>query len=186
MSSGSWEVRFSKSRQLPYFYDAESGKSTWEKPDSIPDDQVASLPGAHYLKPGGAVDGGANTAGKVRASHLLVKHNQSRRPSSWKEVRSVSMLFCPVLILLLSESHYSHARTSRGHIETTRTNPGLLPLCRRICIAGKSAFVRTCWMLCRVSDIYLVATAPRLPRAVTLASLAVGKCRNHLKTLLSV
>lgn len=30
--------------------------------------------------------GGADT-GKIRAAHLLVKHNQSRRPMSWKEVR---------------------------------------------------------------------------------------------------
>jgi len=35
------------------------------------------------------VAAGANgnpVAGKIRASHLLVKHKDSRRPSSWREV----------------------------------------------------------------------------------------------------
>lgn len=31
--------------------------------------------------------GGGADSGKIRAAHLLVKHNQSRRPMSWKEVR---------------------------------------------------------------------------------------------------
>lgn len=29
---------------------------------------------------------GGGQAGKIRCSHLLVKHDGSRRPSSWKEV----------------------------------------------------------------------------------------------------
>lgn len=32
--------------------------------------------------------GGGADSGKIRAAHLLVKHNQSRRPMSWKEVRA--------------------------------------------------------------------------------------------------
>lgn len=33
--------------------------------------------------------GGGADSGKIRAAHLLVKHNQSRRPMSWKEVRDL-------------------------------------------------------------------------------------------------
>ena len=40
------------------------------------------LPGAHLL----SGNGGGSKPSQVRASHLLVKHNGSRRPSSWKEV----------------------------------------------------------------------------------------------------
>jgi NIMA-interacting peptidyl-prolyl cis-trans isomerase 1 len=93
MSSSGWEVRFSNSRQLPYFFNSGAGLSVWEKPEDITDEQVSSLPGAHYLKSGGEGAAKANgssdsaPAGKVRASHLLVKHSGSRRPSSWKEVR---------------------------------------------------------------------------------------------------
>ncbi|UZJ52517.1 hypothetical protein CBS101457_001837 [Exobasidium rhododendri] len=95
MSSSGWEVRFSKSRQLPYYFNSGSGLSVWEKPDDITDEQVASLPGSHYLKSGGGEDGERMAAangssanapnGQVRASHLLVKHSGSRRPSSWKD-----------------------------------------------------------------------------------------------------
>ena len=34
-----------------------------------------------------AVNGIPGNSGKIRASHLLVKHKDSRRPSSWREVR---------------------------------------------------------------------------------------------------
>jgi NIMA-interacting peptidyl-prolyl cis-trans isomerase 1 len=90
MSSSGWEVRFSNSRQLPYFYNGESGLSVWEKPEDLSEDQVAALPGAHHLKVGSknasSNGGGAAPPGTVRASHLLVKHRESRRPSSWKDV----------------------------------------------------------------------------------------------------
>lgn len=83
----SWEIRFSKSRQLPYFYDSASGASTWERPEAISEEQITSLPGAHYLQQHANGSGNGNVPeGQVRASHLLVKHRESRRPSSWKEV----------------------------------------------------------------------------------------------------
>ncbi|KAN0130058.1 rotamase domain containing protein [Lactarius tabidus] len=69
-----WEVRFSNSRKAPYFYNSQTGDSVWKAPDELTEDQVKALPGAELLLPG-----------KVRASHVLVKHSGSRRPSSWKE-----------------------------------------------------------------------------------------------------
>jgi len=38
----------------------------------------------HHSAP--EVQPGMNGSGKIRASHLLVKHRDSRRPSSWREV----------------------------------------------------------------------------------------------------
>ncbi|PWN32129.1 rotamase-domain-containing protein [Meira miltonrushii] len=82
----SWEIRFSKSRQLPYFYDSAGGASTWERPEGISEEQITSLPGAHYLQQHANGSGNGDVPeGQVRASHLLVKHRDSRRPSSWKE-----------------------------------------------------------------------------------------------------
>ena len=78
----SWEIRWSNSRQLPYFYNSSTQESTWESPPGISNDQIKTLPGAHYLNG----NQGQAPSGKVRASHLLIKHAQSRRPSSWKEV----------------------------------------------------------------------------------------------------
>jgi len=85
------EIRFSNSRKRAYFYNPSSQESLWEVPPSLADSDLSTLPGAQYLQgssgPGAkseekGANGGTN---KVRASHLLVKHSGSRRPSSWKE-----------------------------------------------------------------------------------------------------
>jgi NIMA-interacting peptidyl-prolyl cis-trans isomerase 1 len=81
-----WEVRFSNSKQVPYFFNAASGQSVWEKPGDLSDDQVAQLPGAKYLSGGGGGDAGKPK--QVRSSHILAKHAGSRRPSSWRQVSS--------------------------------------------------------------------------------------------------
>ncbi|RSH84983.1 uncharacterized protein EHS24_006558 [Apiotrichum porosum] len=75
-----WEVRFSNSRKLPYFYNQSSNESTWEPPHGMTEDQVRALPGAQYLQ-----QSGGRPDGQVRASHILAKHTGSRRPSSWKQ-----------------------------------------------------------------------------------------------------
>lgn len=91
-----WEVRFSNSKQLPYFYNPATSQSVWEKPDGLSEDQLSQLPGAQYLSAGkgaaaaGASGSGGVPAGKVRASHILAKHAGSRRPSSWRQVSSPS------------------------------------------------------------------------------------------------
>ncbi|PFX18490.1 Peptidyl-prolyl cis-trans isomerase NIMA-interacting 1 [Stylophora pistillata] len=54
-----WEERISKSTGRTYYFNRRTNESQWEKP--------------------------ANN--QVRASHLLVKHTESRRPSSWKQDR---------------------------------------------------------------------------------------------------
>ncbi|KDQ51142.1 hypothetical protein JAAARDRAFT_538760 [Jaapia argillacea MUCL 33604] len=79
----SWEVRMSNSRRVPYFYNSATNQSSWEAPSGLTPEQIKDLPGSEYLE-GGEKVAQANP-GQVRASHLLVKHSGSRRPSSWKE-----------------------------------------------------------------------------------------------------
>ncbi|XP_002735945.1 peptidyl-prolyl cis-trans isomerase NIMA-interacting 1-like [Saccoglossus kowalevskii] len=56
-----WEVRYSRSNDgKPYYLNLKTKQSQWEKPTS-PASEMA------------------------QASHLLVKHRESRRPASWKE-----------------------------------------------------------------------------------------------------
>lgn len=84
--SQSWEVRMSSSKGIAYFFNPATKESSWDPPSSLSQDQISSLPGADLLNVPSA--GGAAASGKpapVRASHLLVKHSGSRRPSSWKE-----------------------------------------------------------------------------------------------------
>ncbi|ORX83787.1 rotamase-domain-containing protein [Anaeromyces robustus] len=52
-----WEEKWSRSRNRVYYFNPSTGESRWENPE----------------------------AEQIRVCHLLVKHNQSRRPSSWKE-----------------------------------------------------------------------------------------------------
>ncbi|KIM47726.1 hypothetical protein M413DRAFT_439402 [Hebeloma cylindrosporum] len=76
-----WEVRLSSSKGLPYFFNTETKQSSWDPPPNLSEEQVRQLPGAkEYLGKPPPVK-----PSQVRASHLLVKHRGSRRPSSWKE-----------------------------------------------------------------------------------------------------
>lgn len=63
-----WEVRHSRSRDRPYYYNSVTRESLWEFPSADGDASKAE-----------------ENAGKVRARHILVKWSGSRRPSSWKE-----------------------------------------------------------------------------------------------------
>ncbi|KAJ3358637.1 hypothetical protein AMAG_04647 [Allomyces macrogynus ATCC 38327] len=60
-----WEERFSQTKKRAYYYNPETNQSQWEFPTES--------------------SGAANET--VRASHLLVKHRESRRPSSWRQER---------------------------------------------------------------------------------------------------
>ncbi|OZJ04606.1 Peptidyl-prolyl cis-trans isomerase pin1 [Bifiguratus adelaidae] len=55
-----WEVRHSRTYDKDYYFNTVTLESRWDAPP----------------------DGNEE---RIRASHLLVKHNESRRPSSWKE-----------------------------------------------------------------------------------------------------
>lgn len=57
-----WEERKSSSRGIPYYFNTQTGESRWDPP-SHPTTTESS---------------------RIHAYHLLVKHNKSRRPSSWR------------------------------------------------------------------------------------------------------
>ncbi|KAI9593675.1 peptidyl-prolyl cis-trans isomerase pin1 [Syncephalis fuscata] len=66
-----WEVRHSSSRNLPYYYNHRTKESRWERPELE----------------GSSGSGHIASVEQVRASHLLVKHCESRRPASWRSSR---------------------------------------------------------------------------------------------------
>ncbi|KAF8330801.1 uncharacterized protein EI90DRAFT_1097989 [Cantharellus anzutake] len=85
MSSG-WIVKLSSSRGMPYFFHEPSRQSRWDAPSSLSRDEIVALPGAkEYLDVVGNPKEAPPAPGQMRASHLLVKHSGSRRPSSWRE-----------------------------------------------------------------------------------------------------
>lgn len=78
----------SNSKGVPYFFNPTTRQSSWEPPKELTPEQISKLPGAEYLKGEEPAKAEGGKSGQVRASHLLVKHRDSRRPSSWKEVRT--------------------------------------------------------------------------------------------------
>ncbi|KAI8811703.1 hypothetical protein BJ742DRAFT_747269 [Cladochytrium replicatum] len=71
------QERWSRSRDRAYFFNRNTGESQWDRPEGVDEIPVAS--------DRTAVLGTDGKAQKVRASHILVKHAGSRRPSSWRE-----------------------------------------------------------------------------------------------------
>ncbi|KIJ66455.1 hypothetical protein HYDPIDRAFT_38803 [Hydnomerulius pinastri MD-312] len=104
MSTSGWEVRMSSSKGIAYFFNVNTKQSTWEPPSEFTDEQVRALPGAkEYLgKPN-----------QIRASHLLVKHKDSRRPSSWKEENITRTKEEAITILEGHQSNIHSAQNSR-------------------------------------------------------------------------
>lgn len=81
----------SKSRGVPYFFkapddDDEGGSSSWDPPLGMSEDEINALPGASKYLQGTQ----RSEDDSMRASHILVKHRDSRRPSSWREVGLIS------------------------------------------------------------------------------------------------
>ena len=89
----------SSSRKKPYFYNKSTNQSLWDRPPELSPVEIDKLPGAEYLQQqhGGSDSDGGDTRASVCASHLLVKHRDSRRASSWKEVSRSSILILMVI-----------------------------------------------------------------------------------------
>ncbi|NWU88970.1 PIN1 isomerase, partial [Upupa epops] len=64
-----WEKRMSRNSGRVYYFNHLTNASQWERPS------------------GNSGRSGPAEPSRVRCSHLLVKHNQSRRPSSWRQDR---------------------------------------------------------------------------------------------------
>ncbi|KAK5058866.1 protein kinase ssp1 [Exophiala bonariae] len=79
-----WEIRHSNSKNLPYYFNQKTHESRWEPPEEADTDKLKVYMAQHHSSTATRIDGPASE-GKIRAAHLLVKHRDSRRPSSWRE-----------------------------------------------------------------------------------------------------
>lgn len=87
----SWEVRHSNSKNLPYYFNSQEKQSRWEPPEGTDTEKLKVYMAKYHSPSAAAGSAGGSAEGKIRAAHLLVKHTGSRRPSSWKEVRSAGV-----------------------------------------------------------------------------------------------
>ncbi|CAG8556052.1 11040_t:CDS:2 [Acaulospora morrowiae] len=84
--STQWETRISRTRKMVYYYNRATKESTWVLPDGVDPSTIKGY-GDQTVEQVQSVDPMEGGVGQIRASHLLVKHIGSRRPSSWKEPR---------------------------------------------------------------------------------------------------
>ncbi|KAG0211577.1 peptidyl-prolyl cis-trans isomerase ssp-1 [Mortierella sp. GBAus27b] len=77
-----WELRWSRTRNLPYFYNRKSSESCWQAPEGIDPSVMIAFQNDYQQQQQQQQDSAKKS---VRVSHLLVKHAGSRRPSSWRQ-----------------------------------------------------------------------------------------------------
>ena len=79
-------MRHSNSKKLPYYFNASTMESRWEPPSGTDSEKLKTYMATHHSGPSGPSGvAGLPAEGKIRCAHLLVKHRDSRRPSSWRE-----------------------------------------------------------------------------------------------------
>jgi len=85
VDASEWESRISRSRRMVYYYNRRTKESTWDLPEGIDPSEIKGYATNHDPQSIQNIDPMEGGEGLIRASHLLVKHDKSRRPSSWKE-----------------------------------------------------------------------------------------------------
>ena len=110
-----WEVRHSNSKNLPYYFNPSTKESRWDPPSGTDTEKLKSYMATHHSS-GIAPSSTAKTEGKIRAAHLLVKHKDSRRPSSWREEKITRTKDEAISILLGHEQRIRSGQTSLAEL----------------------------------------------------------------------
>jgi len=119
-----WEVRHSNSKNLPYYFNASQQLSRWEPPPGTNTEKLKTYMAANHsaqdIKPEPlAVNG---NEGKIRAAHLLIKHQDSRRPSSWREAEITRTKEEAMSILLGHEQRIRSGQTTLGDLAISESD----------------------------------------------------------------
>ena len=72
---------------MPYYFNARTKESRWEPPAEADTEKLKVYMAKHHSHPADRYGSAGQNEGKIRASHLLIKHRGSRRPSSWREAK---------------------------------------------------------------------------------------------------
>ncbi|KAI9837707.1 MAG: protein kinase ssp1 [Sarea resinae] len=118
----SWEVRHSNSKNLPYYFNASTKESRWEPPSGTDTELLKQYMATHHSASAIRADGAGTGEGKIRASHLLVKHRDSRRPSSWRESEITRSKDDAMSIILSHETRIRSGATSLGDLAVTESD----------------------------------------------------------------
>lgn len=121
-----WEVRHSQSKNLPYYFNESLKQSRWEPPPGTDTEKLKSYMAEHHsaseIRPEGGAANGKGADGKIRASHLLVKHKDSRRPSSWREANITRTKEDAMETILGHEARIRSGQISLGQLAKTESD----------------------------------------------------------------
>ncbi|TKA25109.1 Peptidyl-prolyl cis-trans isomerase ssp-1 [Salinomyces thailandicus] len=118
-----WEVRHSNSKNLPYYFNPQTKESKWEPPPDTDSETLKHYMGQYHTA-NLRQDGLQNQSldGKIRCAHLLVKHRDSRRPSSWREAQITRSKEDAREIVSSHEQKIRSGATSLGELAVTESD----------------------------------------------------------------
>ncbi|KAK2744684.1 protein kinase ssp1 [Onygenales sp. PD_40] len=117
-----WEVRHSTSKNLPYYFNAVTKESRWEPPADADTEKLKLYMAQHHSGPADRYGATGVGEGKIRASHLLIKHRESRRPSSWREAEITRSKEEALQILRAHEQRIKSGEATLGDIATSESD----------------------------------------------------------------
>jgi NIMA-interacting peptidyl-prolyl cis-trans isomerase 1 len=119
-----WEVRHSNSKNLPYYFNTTTSTSFWEPPPETDTEKLKAYMAQHHTSAAttGRPSGAHSTEGKIRVAHLLVKHRDSRRPSSWREAEITRTKDEAKAILSGHEQRIKAGETTLGELATSESD----------------------------------------------------------------
>lgn len=119
-----WEVRHSNSKNLPYYFNESQKQSRWEPPPGTDTEKLKEYMAKNHSAPEIRPDAGAinGKEGKIRASHLLIKHKDSRRPSSWREAEIKRTKEEAMSIILGHETRIRSGQTTLGNLAISESD----------------------------------------------------------------
>ncbi|MCJ1368920.1 Peptidyl-prolyl cis-trans isomerase NIMA-interacting protein 1 [Loxospora ochrophaea] len=117
-----WEVRHSNSKNLPYYFYAATKESSWDPPADTDSEKLKAYMAQHHSSDTIRPDLPAPKEGKIRAAHLLIKHKDSRRPSSWREAKITRTKEDALDILLKHEATIRSGQKSLGDLAVTESD----------------------------------------------------------------
>ncbi|KAK5174770.1 peptidyl-prolyl cis-trans isomerase Pin1 [Saxophila tyrrhenica] len=119
-----WEVRHSNSKNLPYYFNPSTKESKWEPPNDTDSETLKHYMGQYHTANlgGSGAANATNLDGKIRCAHLLVKHRDSRRPSSWREANITRSKDEAMEIIRAHEQRIKTGAASLGDVATTESD----------------------------------------------------------------
>ncbi|KAE9974318.1 protein kinase ssp1 [Venturia inaequalis] len=111
-----WEVRVSNSKNLPYYFNPDTKESRWEPPEGADAEKLKNFMASNHTASISRPALGDSQEDKIRCAHLLIKHRESRRPSSWRESRIVRSKDEAMQILLGHEQRIRAGSDTLGEL----------------------------------------------------------------------